>query len=81
MDSLPVRKQEQFIIELANQINREIIKYAVDHEEFSSQLLASIIGGAMVGGTIISPILGSIIGGAIGGVISHLKSKRGEDNE
>jgi hypothetical protein len=84
LHSLPPRQQEQLIIEVAELINAQIIEHTKYTEISSSQVIASSIGGAIIG-TMVLPVLGSLggalLGGLLGGVVGSNASKGDRDDD
>ena len=72
---LSPRKQEELIIELAGKINAAILDHKKKAGAGSSQVLASAIGGAIVGNLLLPGIMGALLGGLLGGAVG--KASRG----
>jgi hypothetical protein len=79
LKSLPPRQQEKLLLEVAEKINTAIIEHKRKIESNSSQVLASTIGGAIIGSMIIPGIGGALLGGFFGGALGNTKKEDKDD--
>jgi hypothetical protein len=79
LSSLSPREQEKLIIDIAEKINVAIIEHKRKVESNSGQVLASTIGGAIIGNMIIPGLGGVILGGLTGIVLSS--ANKGDKND
>jgi hypothetical protein len=80
LSSLSPKEQEKLLIKLANKINAAILEHKKKIESNSGQILASAIGGAIIGNLIIPGIGGALLGGLLGGALGGA-NKGGKDDD
>lgn len=73
LSELPPRQQERLIIDIAQRINVAIMEHKKKTDSNSGQVLASTIGGAVIGNILIPGVGGAILGGLLGGVLGNSK--------
>lgn len=79
LNNLSPREQEKLIIDIAEKINSAIIEHKKKIESNSGQVLASTIGGAIIGNMLIPGLGGLILGGLTGIVLSN--ANKGDKND
>lgn len=75
--NLPVREQEEYIIDFAKEIKKNV---SASKKDSSNQILSSSIGGPVIG-TILFPGIGTVLGGVTGAAAGAAVAKKYAGND
>lgn len=80
ISTLVPREQEKLTIELADKVNTAILDHKKKIESNSGQMLASAIGGAIIGNLLLPGLGGALLGGLVGGALGGANKGSKDDD-